>query len=73
MLEMGGRIKQFRKKNNLPQSSLANLMRTTQDTISLWELGKSYPDAESIVRMAKLFRTSSDYLLGLSDSESKNC
>ena len=73
MLEMGGRIKQFRKKNNLAQSALANLMRTTQDTISLWELGKSYPDAESIVRMAKLFRTSSDYLLGLSDSESKNC
>ena len=73
MLKMGGRIKQFRKKNNLTQSALANLMRTTQDTISLWELGKSYPDAESIVRMAKLFRTSSDYLLGLSDSESKNC
>ena len=73
MLEMGGRIKQFRKKNNLTQSALANLMRTTQDTISLWELGKSYPDAESIVRMAKLFRTSSDYLLGLSDSESQNC
>ena len=70
---MGSRIKQFRKKNNLTQSALANLMRTTQDTISLWELGKSYPDAESIVRMAKLFRTSSDYLLGLSDSESKNC
>ena len=70
---MGGRIKQFRKKNNLTQSALANLMRTTQDTISLWELGKSYPDAESIVRMAKLFRTSSDYLLGLCDSESKNC
>ena len=64
MLEMGPRIKEFRKKNNLTQSNLANLMRTTQDTISLWELGKSYPDAENIVRMAKLFRTSADYLLG---------
>ena len=72
MLEMGSRIKQFRKKNNLTQSARANLMRTTQDTISLWELGKSYPDAESIVRMAKLFRTTSDYLLGLSDFEGKS-
>ncbi|MGN1094329.1 MAG: helix-turn-helix domain-containing protein [Candidatus Neoclostridium sp.] len=71
MLEMGGRIKQLRKQNNLTQSALANLMRTTQDTISLWELGKSYPDAESIVRMAKLFRTSSDFLLGLCDSDEK--
>lgn len=67
MLEMGPRIKEFRKKNNLTQSNLANLMRTTQDTISLWELGKSYPDAENIVRMAKLFRTSADYLLGLTN------
>lgn len=71
MLEMGGRIKQLRKQNNLTQSALANLMRTTQDTISLWELGKSYPDAENIVRMAKLFRTSSDFLLGLCDSDEK--
>ena len=71
MLEMGGRIKQLRKQNNLTQSALANLMRTTQDTISLWELGKSYPDDENIVRMAKLFRTSSDFLLGLCDSDEK--
>ena len=71
MLEMGGRIKRLRKQNNLTQSALANLMRTTQDTISLWELGKSYPDAENIVRMAKLFRTSSDFLLGLCDSDEK--
>ena len=71
MLEMGGRIKQLRKQNNLTQSALANLMLTTQDTISLWELGKSYPDAENIVRMAKLFRISSDFLLGLCDSDEK--
>ena len=71
MLEMGPRIKEFRKKNNLTQSNVANLMRTTQDTISLWELGKSYPDAENIVRMAKLFRTSADYLLGLTNDPRK--
>ena len=71
MLEMGPRIKAFRKKNNLTQSNLANLMRTTQDTISLWELGKSYPDAENIVRMAKLFRTCSDYLLCLTNDPTK--
>ena len=71
MLEMGPRIKEFRKKNNLTQSNFANLMRTTQDTISLWELGKSYPDAENIVRMAKLFRTSSDYLLCLTNDPTK--
>ena len=68
---MGTRIKELRKKNNLTQSNLANLMRTTQDTISLWELGKSYPDAENIVRMAKLFRTSADYLLGLTNDPRK--
>jgi len=69
MIEIGIKIKQFRKMNNLTQSQLANLLKTTQDTISLWELGKSYPDAENIVRLAKLFRTSSDYLLGLKNEQ----
>ena len=68
MIEIGPKIKRFRKENNLTQSQLANLVKTTQDTISLWELGKSYPDAENIVRLAKLFRTSADFLLGLKEN-----
>ena len=51
----------------MTQSDLAKELCTTQDTISLWELGKSFPDATSIVKLAKFFNVSTDYLLGLED------
>lgn len=60
-------IKELRKEAQLSQTELAKHLNTTQDTISLWELGKSTPDAENIVKMAKLFKVSTDYLLGLEE------
>ena len=55
----------LRKEQNLTQSELAQIMQTTQDTISLWELGKSMPDIIALVKLAKLFNVSTDYLLDL--------
>jgi transcriptional regulator with XRE-family HTH domain len=39
----------------------------SQDSISIWELGKSLPDFMSIVKLSEVFEVSADYLLGLSD------
>lgn len=64
-MEIGKIIKELRLEQKLTQTELAKLLNTTQDTISLWELGKSYPDILSIIALAKLFNVSSDYLLGL--------
>ncbi len=66
-LEINKRIKELRKLNNLTQTQLAEKLQTTQDTISLWELGKSYPDIESLIMLCKIFDISADYLLGLED------
>ena len=66
-LEINKRIKELRKLNNLTQTQLAEKLQTTQDTISLWELGKSYPDIESLIILCKIFNISADYLLGLED------
>lgn len=66
-IEINKRLRELRKLNNLTQTQLAEKLQTTQDTISLWELGKSYPDVESIVALCKLFDVSADYLLGLED------
>ena len=51
----------------MTQTQLAELLATTQDTVSLWELGKSYPDIPSLVRLCDIFDVSADYLLGRSD------
>lgn len=67
MLKIGKIIKELRKDSHLTQTNLAELLNTTQDTISLWELNKSTPDAENIVKLAKYFKVSADYLLGLEE------
>ena len=66
-MEISKRIRELRKLNNLTQTQLAEKLQTTQDTISLWELGKSYPDVESIILICQLFDISADYLLGLKE------
>ena len=64
---MGKVIRDLRKEHRITQEQLAAAINTTQDTISLWELNKSCPDAYFIVKLAKYFSVSSDYLLGLHD------
>ena len=66
-MNIGDRIRDLRKEKKLSQSELANVLFTSQDTISLWELGKSLPGANDIIKLAKFFNVSSDYLLGLVD------
>ena len=66
-IEINKRIRELRKLNNLTQTQLAEKLQTTQNTISLWELGKSCPDVESIILICKLFDISADYLLGLKE------
>ena len=64
-MDVGKRIKELRKDKGLTQTQLAKQISSTQDTISLWELGKSYPDIINLIKLAKFFSVSTDYLLGL--------
>lgn len=64
-MNIGQTIKELRKEKNLSQTQLAKLLFTSQDTISLWELGKSLPDIVSVIRMTQIFGVTSDYILGL--------
>lgn len=64
-MNIGQTIKELRKEKNLSQTQLAKLLFTSQDTISLWELGKSLPDIMAIIRMTQIFGVTSDYILGL--------
>lgn len=51
----------------MSQSELATKLYLSQDTISLWELNKSLPDIPSLVKLSKIFKVSTDYLLGLEE------
>ena len=64
-MNIGQTIKELRKEKNLSQTQLAKLLFTSQDTISLWELGKSLPDIVSVIRKTQIFGVTSDYIFGL--------
>lgn len=66
-MEIGKTIRELRKDKGLTQSQLAKIISSTQDTISLWELGKSYPDIVNLIKLSKYFGVTTDYLLGLKE------
>ncbi len=67
MKEIGKRIKELRTENKLSQQQFGELLSVSQDTISLWENGKSLPTTENLLVIAKKFNVSTDYILCLVD------
>lgn len=61
------RIKQIRIESNLTQEQFGKTLSVSQDTVSLWEKGKSLPTAEYLIAIAKTFNVSVDYILCLTD------
>ena len=61
------RLTQLRKSRGLSQATLAKDMSVSLGIICYWETGKSDPTAPKIVKVAKYFNVTADYLLGLSD------
>ncbi len=61
------RIREIRKDTKLTQTEFGNKLFVSQDTISLWESGKSLPTTENIIAIAETFDVSADYILGLKD------
>ena len=67
MEQIGNRIKELRLENNLSQQKFGELLSVSQDTVSLWENGKSVPTTEFLIAIAKRFDVSVDYILCLKD------
>ena len=67
MMNIGKRIKEIRMEHGLSQQKFGELLSVSQDTISLWEKGKSVPTTEFLIDIAKQFDISVDYILCLKD------
>ena len=64
------RIRELRLENKLSQEEFGKSLGLSQDTISLWERGKSLPNITDIIKIIEIYskendRITSDYLLGL--------
>lgn len=62
---IGDTIKRLREDAGFSQSTLAKKLGVTRSAVNAWEMGLSAPTTQYVVDMARLFRVSSDYLLGL--------
>ncbi len=67
MDSIANRIKEIRKENHLSQSDFGKILSVSQDNVSLWETGKSFPSVQHVILIAKTFNISTDYILGVSD------
>ena len=61
------RIKELRLLKGLYQSDVAEGTGFSQTAIARWEAGDRLASIEAVVKLAKFFEVSADYLLGLED------
>lgn len=62
-VELGRRIKEHRARLGMSQTDLAREVFVTRQTVSNWETQRTYPDAQSLLLMSRLFGVSVDALL----------
>ena len=67
MGELSKRIKDLRMQNGYTQSFVAECLKIDRSNYSKYELGKLELKPQMIVDLAKLYKVSADYLLGLED------
>ncbi|HHY67320.1 MAG TPA: helix-turn-helix domain-containing protein [Alicyclobacillus sp.] len=65
---LGQRIRERRKAKKMTQQNLADMLKLAKSTISQYETGVNEPDSETLVRLARILDTTTDYLLGLTDN-----
>lgn len=64
---LGERLAFLRRRENLSQKELGDKLDISHYTISSYEKGRSEPSDKIKVRLARYFRVSLDYLVGLVD------
>lgn len=62
---IGERIQYLRNERGMTQQELATAINVSLKTIQFYEQERNIPDTEMIIRIARFFNVSSDYILGL--------
>ena len=61
-MNLGNKIRELRRANNLTQEQLAASLNISAQAISKWEMGASYPDMTMIPTLAAFFKVTLDEL-----------
>ena len=63
------RIKDLREDNDLTQAEVAEYLHIKQNTYSQYETGQRQLPLECLIALAILYKTSTDYILGLTQEK----
>ncbi len=66
------RIYELRVSFNWTQVQLAQKLEVTKQTVSNWENDNIQPSIDMLIKLSKIFNVSTDYLLGLTPTNSIN-
>lgn len=67
MVDFGSILKELRLNAGLTQKQLADRLWLSKATVSYYEQSLRYPSPEVLVKIAKVFHVSTDYLLGIEE------
>lgn len=65
MVNMGEKMKSLRIEKKLTQKQVADRVGVAISAISSYESGTRYPSYEVLIKLARTFHVSTDYLLGI--------
>ncbi len=68
MINMGQKLKFLRKENGLTQKQIAERIGLAVSAVSSYESGARYPSYKVLVKLARIYHVSTDYLMGLTDA-----
>lgn len=66
------KIKSLRESRSMTQADLARLLNVSRSSINAWEIGISTPSTRHLIELAKIFKVSADYMLGIGPSVTLN-
>lgn len=65
---MGEKLKSLRTEKKLTQKQVADRIGLAISAVSSYESGTRYPSYDVLVKLARIFHVSTDYLLGMTDT-----
>lgn len=66
---LGENIKKLRSLRGLSQVDISKALHVSKQCVSNWENDNILPSIDMLVKLAKFFGTSTDYLLGLNEQK----
>ena len=70
MVDFGVRLKTLRLQHKLTQLELAQKLSLTKSVISAYETGLRMPSYDVLIAISRIFKVSTDYLLGVEQKDS---